>query len=174
MGAPPSPRDFSRHPGALRAWLVWWVVLAALWLALVDTVVVPELVVGALAAAIAATGAVLVRAQRQVLLRPRAAWAPGALRALAQFVPDLVPLATALWRRGVRRGDDRGRLVEVPYGAVGDEPEQAAHRVLTEALGSFAPNSIVVDVDTQRRTLLVHELVPTDDPAAGAKPLPEP
>ena len=174
MAAPPSPRDFSRHPGALRAWLVWWVVLAALWLALVDTVVVPELVVGALAAAIAATGAVLVRAQRRVLLRPRAAWAPGALRAMARFVPDLVPLATTLWRRGVRRADDRGRLVEVPYGAVGDEPEQAAHRVLTEALGSFAPNSIVVDVDTQRRTLLVHELVPTDDPAAGATPLPEP
>src|ERR671932_626604 len=99
---------------------------------------------------------------------------PGALRALARFVPDLVPLATTLWRRGVRRADDRGRLVEVPYGAVGDEPEQAAHRVLTEALGSFAPNSIVVDVDTERRTLLVHELVPTDDPAAGAKPLPEP
>ena len=99
---------------------------------------------------------------------------PGALRALARFVPDLVPLATALWRRGVRRADDRGRLVEVPYGAVGDDPEQAAHRVLTEALGSFAPNSIVVDVDTERRTLLVHELVPTDDPAAGAKPLPEP
>jgi multisubunit Na+/H+ antiporter MnhE subunit len=150
------------------------VLLAALWLALVDTVVVPELVVGALAAAIAATGAVLVRAQRRVLLRPRAAWAPGALRAMARFVPDLVALATTLWRRGVRRADDRGRLVEVPYGAVGDDPEQAAHRALTEALGSIAPNAIVVDVDTDRRTLLVHELVPTDDPAAGAKPLPEP
>lgn len=175
MAAPPTPRDRSRHPGALRAWLVWWVLLAALWLALVDTVVGPELIVGALAAAVAATGAVLVRAQRQVLLRPRAAWAPGVLRVLARFVPDLVPLAKALWRRGVRRADEHGRLVELPYGAVAkDDPEQAAHRVLTEALGSFAPNSIVVDVDTDRRTLLVHELVPTDDPAAGAKPLPEP
>ena len=174
MAAPPPPRDTPRHPGALRAWLVWWALLAALWLALVDTVVGPELVVGAVAAAVAATGAVLVRAQRQVLLRPRASWVPGALRAIVAFVPDLVPLAKALWRRGVRRADDRGRLVEVPYGAVGDDPEQAAHRVLTEALGSFAPNAIVVDVDTERRTLLVHELVPTDDPAAGAKPLPEP
>jgi multisubunit Na+/H+ antiporter MnhE subunit len=175
MAATPSPREPSRHPGAVRAWLVWWALLAALWLALVDTVVVPELVAGAVAAAIAATGAVVVRAQRRVLLRPRAAWARGALRAVARFGPDLVPLARALWRRGVRRADERGRLVELPYGAVAeDDPEQAAHRVLTEAFGSVAPNAIVVDVDTERRVLLVHELVPTDDPAAGAKPLPEP
>jgi multisubunit Na+/H+ antiporter MnhE subunit len=174
MAATPSPRDPSRHPGAVRAWLVWWVLLAALWLALVDTVVVPELVAGAVAAAIAATGAVLVRGRRQILLRPRAAWAPAALRAMARFGPDLVPLATALWRRGVRRSGERGRLVEVPYGAVGDDPEAAAHRVLTEAIGSFAPNSIVVDVDRERRVLLVHELVATDDPAAGAAPLPDP
>ena len=164
MAAAP-PRDPSRHPGALRAWLVWWALLAALWLALVDTVVVPELV----------TGAVLVRRQRRVLLRPRAAWTPGALRALARFGPDLVPLVHALWRRGIRRADERGRLVEVPYEAVAeDDPEAAAHRALTEALGSFAPNTLVVGIDRERRTLLVHELVPTDDPAAGAKPLPEP
>jgi multisubunit Na+/H+ antiporter MnhE subunit len=174
MAVTPSPRDPSRHPGAVRAWLVWWALLAGLWLALVDTVVVPELVAGAVAAAIAATGAVLVRGRRQVLLRPRAAWLPGALRAIARFGPDLVPLASALWRRGVRRADERGRLVEVPYGAVADDREAAAHRVLTEALGSFTPNSIVVDVDTERRVLLVHELVPTSDPAAGAAPLREP
>jgi hypothetical protein len=32
----------------------------------------------------------------------------------------------------------------------------------------------VVGVDHERRTMLVHELVPTDDPAAGAQPLPDP
>jgi hypothetical protein len=136
--------------------------------------VAPELVAGAVAAAIAATGAVVVRRQRRVLLRPRAAWAPAALRVAARFVPDLVPLGRALWRRGIRRADERGAIFEVPYAAVGDDPEATAHRVFTEALGSFAPNAIVVDVDAERRTLLVHELVPTGDPAASAKPLPEP
>src|ERR671929_81888 len=29
MAATPSPRDPTRHPGAVRAWLVWWVLLAA-------------------------------------------------------------------------------------------------------------------------------------------------
>jgi multisubunit Na+/H+ antiporter MnhE subunit len=46
--------------------------------------------------------------------------------------------------------------------------------VFTEALGSLAPNTLIVDVDRERRVLLVHQLVPTDDPAAEAKPLPEP
>jgi multisubunit Na+/H+ antiporter MnhE subunit len=175
MAATPSPRDPPRHPGVVRAWLVWWALLTALWLALVDTVVVPELVAGAVGAAIAATGAVLVRGRRQVLLRPRAAWLPGALREIARFGPDLVPLATALWRRGVRRADEHGRLLEVPYGAVADDdPEAAAHRALTEAVGSIAPNTVVVDIDRERRVVLVHELVATSDPAARAKPLPEP
>jgi multisubunit Na+/H+ antiporter MnhE subunit len=174
MAATPSPRDRPRHPGAARAWVIWWALLAALWLALVDTVVVPELVAGAVAAAIAATGAVLVRGQRRLLLRPRAAWARHAGGPLRAAVTDLAPLLRALWRRGIRRRRERGRLVEVPYAAVGDDPEAAAHRVFTQALGSLAPNTLVVSVDRERGKLLVHQLVPTRDPAAEAKPLPEP
>jgi multisubunit Na+/H+ antiporter MnhE subunit len=173
MPAAPSPRDRPRHPGAARAFAAWWALLAALWLALVDTVVVPELVAGAAAAAIAATGAVVVRGQRRLLLRPRAAWLRAVPPAVGRAVTDLGPLLGALWRRGVRRHDERGVLVEVPYGAVADDPTAAAHRALTQALGTFAPNTIVVDVDRDRRTLLVHQLVPTDDPAAAAKPLPD-
>ena len=161
MAATPSPRDRPRHPGAVRAWLIWWALLAALWLALVDTVVVPELVTGALAAAIAATGAVVVRGRRRLLLRPRAAWARAALGPLRRTVTDLGPLAVALWRRGILRRDERGALTEVPYTAVGDDP-------------SASVNTLVVDIEADRRTLVVHELVPTDDPAARAKPLPDP
>jgi multisubunit Na+/H+ antiporter MnhE subunit len=174
MAATPSSRERSRHPGAARAWLVWWALLMALWLALVDTVVAPELVAGAVCAAIAASGAVIVRQQRRLLLRPRLGWIRFAGRPLRHAVTDLGPLARALWRRGVRRRDERGVLVEVPYTAVADTPRAAAHRVFTEALGSLAPNTIVVGVDHERRVLLVHQLVPTDDPAADAQPLPDP
>jgi multisubunit Na+/H+ antiporter MnhE subunit len=174
MAGPPTPRDRPRHPGAVRAWLIWWALLAALWLALVDTVVAPELVAGAVAAAIAATGAVIVRRHRVLLLRPRAAWIRHAAGPLRHAVTDLAPLARALWRIGVRRRDEGGALVEVPYAAVGDAPRDAAHRVLTEALGSLGPNTLVVAIDRDRRTMLVHELVPTGDPAANAAPLPDP
>jgi multisubunit Na+/H+ antiporter MnhE subunit len=174
MAATPSPRDRPRHPGAVRAWVIWWALLAALWLALVDTVVVPELVVGAIAAAIAATGAVIVRGERQLLLRPRLSWIRYAGGPLRRTVTDLGPLARALWRRGGRRRPERGALVELPYAAVAQDPDAAAHRVFTQALGSLAPNTLVVDLDRERGTLLVHQLVPTDDPAAEAKPLPDP
>ena len=168
----PSPAR-QRHPGAVRAWLVWWLLLAALWLALVDTVVTPELVTGGVAAAVAATGAVIVRGQRRLLLRPRAAWLRAAGRPLRGTVTDLGPLVGVLWRRGIRREPGSGELIELPYAAVADEPEAAAHRVLTQTLGSLAPNSIVVEIDRDRRTVLVHQLAPTADPAA-ARPLPEP
>jgi hypothetical protein len=32
----------------------------------------------------------------------------------------------------------------------------------------------VVDIERDRRTMVVHEVVPTGDPAARAKPLPDP
>jgi multisubunit Na+/H+ antiporter MnhE subunit len=89
---------------------------------------------------------------------------------LRRTVTDLGPLARAL----VRRRDERGALIELPYGAVADTPEAATHRAFTEALGSLAPNTLVVDIDRDRHVLIVHQLVPTADPAAEAKPLPEP
>jgi hypothetical protein len=128
----------------MRAWVSWWVILAALYLWLADNPAPPELVVGAVAAAIGATGAVLVRRQRRTLLRPRPAWLREAWRPLLGLYGDLVPLVRALPRRGATAG-----FVATPLG----EP------ALTEALGSLAPNSIVVDVDHERGVALVHRLV---------------
>jgi hypothetical protein len=42
-----------------RNWLVWWLLCAALWMLLDDTILLPELVDGAAAAAIGATGSTL-------------------------------------------------------------------------------------------------------------------
>ena len=164
MPGPESSRP--RQPGAVRAWAVWWVLLAALWLALVDNTPLSELVAGAVAAAIAATGAVLVRGQRRVVTRPDPRWLGRVWRPLARLAADIRALVAALPRRGAGSA-----LTEVPYAAVGEEPREAAHRVLTQALGSLGPNTIVVDVDQERGTMLVHQLVPTPDPAADAQPL---
>jgi hypothetical protein len=145
--------------------LTWWLSLAALYLLLADSVVAPELAVAALAAAIGATGAVLVRRQQRVRLRPRLRWLRGAWRPLLGMAADVVPLARALGRRG------GGRYFEVPFGAVGEGPEDAAYRALTEALGSLAPNTIVVAIDRERGVLIAHQLAPARDPAAAATPL---
>jgi hypothetical protein len=56
----------------VRGWLAWWTLSAGLWLALVDNTAVAELAAGAVAAAVAATGAVAVR--RDSPRRPPPGW----------------------------------------------------------------------------------------------------
>jgi multisubunit Na+/H+ antiporter MnhE subunit len=153
------------------AWAGWWIVLAALYALLADNPAVPERVTGAVAAAIGATGAVLVRRERHLLVRPRLRWLKGAWRPLRGVAGDVVPLTTALVERLLGR-PSRAALVEVPFPETGDRPEDAAYRALTEVLGTLAPNTIVVDVDREREVLIAHQLVRTSDPAAAATPLP--
>jgi multisubunit Na+/H+ antiporter MnhE subunit len=127
----------------LRAWVTWWVVGAALWLALVDRIEAAELAAGAAAAAIGATGAVIVRRDRRLGLAPR-----DVARAAWSMVADLPVLVTALVRRGILRRPGRGRIVEVP----------AARGAFAEALGSAGPNTMVLDVDRRRRVARAHRL----------------
>jgi multisubunit Na+/H+ antiporter MnhE subunit len=150
-----------------RVWLTWWVLLAALYVLIDDSVLLPELVVGALAAAIGATGATLVHRERQVLLKGDVRWLRALWRPLAGLVADLWPLLRALPRRG-----GTGGMVEIPFDATTDGPRNTARRALTEALGTLAPNTIVVRIDTDRGVVIAHQLVSTDDPAAGATPVP--
>jgi multisubunit Na+/H+ antiporter MnhE subunit len=151
----------------LRVWLTWWVLLAALYLVVDDSVLVPELVVGAFAAAVGATGATLVHRERQVLLRGEVRWLRALWRPLLGLVTDLWPLLRALPRRG-----GTGGYVEVPFDATSDSPRDTARRALTEALGTVAPNTIVVRVDTDRGVVVAHQLHATDGPAAQATPVP--
>jgi multisubunit Na+/H+ antiporter MnhE subunit len=155
----------------VRAWLAWWLALAALYLLLADTVVVPELATGAVAAALGATAAALVRRARPAP-RPQARWLGAALRPLLGVIGDLAPLARVLVVRGILRRPGAGALVEVPFRATSDDPDDVAHRALTQALGSLAPNTVVVDIDKERGVLIAHQLSLTSDAASRATPLP--
>jgi hypothetical protein len=141
-----------------RAWLIWFGLLFALYLLLVDTVLVPELVVGAVAAAVGATGAVLVRRQRKLILRPRPRHLAQAVTPLLRLFGDLPLLARVLVTRGILRRAGSGRLEETPFTALRDTPEDATERAFAEALGSLAPGEIVVAVDRERAVLVRHRL----------------
>jgi hypothetical protein len=147
-----------RAPAA--AWGWWWLVLFALYALLADSVVAPELVVGAVVAALGATGALLVRRDRPFLLRPRLDWLRGAWRPLLGLFGDLVPLARALAGSGLRGRPPRSGYVERPLepAQAGEDREAAGRQALTEILGSLAPNTVVVDVDTERSVVVTHRL----------------
>jgi multisubunit Na+/H+ antiporter MnhE subunit len=144
----------------LRPWLAWWVVCAALWLALVDRVPASELVAGAVVAAVGATGAVLVRRREGfVVWRPPRGAAGHALRQTAGLITDVPALLRVLWRRGVLRRAGHGALVERPFADLAPRaPRDVADRALIEALGSLAPATVVLDLDVERRVATEHRL----------------
>jgi multisubunit Na+/H+ antiporter MnhE subunit len=147
--------------GALRAGVVWWVLCAALWLALVDTVALPELATGAAVAAGATAAALLVRARRQLITRIRPVWALRAAGEIVRMVAELPLLVAVLWRRGVLRRDERGAIVASPLASTDpDDPLEAGDRVAAAVVGSMAPAGIVVEVDREGGAILEHRLAP--------------
>ncbi len=161
------PSGGGGRSGAVRAWVGWWLVSAAIYLVLVDTVVLPELVTGAVIAVIGASGATLVRAQRRVVMRPRARWLVALWRPIVSYPRDLWTITRAL----AQPAPVRGKLYGVPFAAGAPDARSATRRVLGPTAGSFAPNTFVVGLDPASGLLLVHQLVPSDDPVADADPL---
>lgn len=149
---------------ASRAFLGWAAVAAAmfaLWMLLVDTREVPQLIAGAAVAALAAGGSELARRQGIARVRIRGRWLLRAWRPPASVPRDLVRLARAL-----ARPRDTGRFRALPF-AAGDDPEGRGREALAELAGSFSPNTYVVGVDRGRGLLLVHQLVPDGQPEAA-------
>ena len=141
--------------------VAWWVVLAGLWLALIDNHHLDELTAGLAATLIGTAVAVLafdrmspgVRVPvRAAAVLPRVAW---------RMALDSGLLLRALWQTVVLRRPVRGRWVSEPIDDA-DTPAARGHRVLTVLVGSATPNRIVGEADGGR--LIVHQLVGADEP----------
>lgn len=157
------------------AWVAWWVLLMAFWVWVDDSVDLAELLAGAGAAAIATSVTELVQHQSQTHLRLRADWLAPAATLPRQLVRDMRVLLVVLWRRLAKGEQPPSRFALVPVDPGGDRPEGAVRRALLTAGLSVTPNTFVLDVDRQRRALVVHQLVPapvTDAGARAARPRP--
>jgi multisubunit Na+/H+ antiporter MnhE subunit len=146
-------------------WVLAWFVGAALWLLLTDSPKLPELLAGALVAAIAASGTEVVRRQGLARIALRPSLLRRALVPIVGAVPDCGRLVFAAFAQLFERRPARGRIVAIPFGHGGDAPAENGRRALAMALGSFAPNTIVVGIDPERERLLAHQLVPTREPS---------
>jgi multisubunit Na+/H+ antiporter MnhE subunit len=165
----------SPAPGLLNQvvfWAISWVLLTGLYILLVlDSVDIAELVMGAVAAAFGATAATVVRAQRLVVFRPQLRWAFRLWRLPLQAARDTGVLVAVLWRRLVLRQPVDGSFRAVRFRATGEDPEAAARRAIAKGVGSFAPNTYVLDIDREHELILVHQLVPQPDRPKEIDPL---
>jgi multisubunit Na+/H+ antiporter MnhE subunit len=148
-----------------RAWVAWWAVFFALWLLLV-TISWQEVAAGAVAAAIAATGAETVRANDRLRFRPQARWLAKAIVLPPRIMRDTWLLVRVLVRRIVTREPPDSAFRKVPFEAGGDDARSSARRALVKAGWSAAPNTVVIGVDREENLVLVHQLVP--EPQRGA------
>jgi multisubunit Na+/H+ antiporter MnhE subunit len=156
------PRLSPSHGALARAitWLAWWAALAAIWLLLVDTVDPEELLVGALAASVAASVAIAMQRRGYIRFWPRARWARYVPNLVRDVVVDTGLLTVAVWRKLVLRQPVRGETIRVPFHHGGDNGRDGARRALVNFAVSLTPNSYVVDIDPEADSLLVHRLVP--------------
>jgi multisubunit Na+/H+ antiporter MnhE subunit len=143
----------------LRFWIAWYVALVVLWLAFVDTFATEEMVLGLVAAAMAATAAELVRSQDLVRFGMRASWLRDLGQLPWQVVRDSWVLAVALWRHCTGH-PVRGVFRVVPFPTEADDAYSAGRRALVTALVSATPNTVVVGVEGGEGEMLVHQLVP--------------
>lgn len=162
------PSQAPRSPLRLAlGWVGWWVVLAALWVALVDTTKLQELVAAAVAAAIGATAAQAVDALGLVGLRVHPSWLAGLWRPILRIIPDVAALTWTVLRRLAGR-PAAGAMAELAFHA-GDDQETRA--VMTKVAGSLAPGGYVVRIDEDEGRMIVHTLPAADDPARQVDPL---
>src|SRR5438874_5665109 len=142
-------------------WSLGWIFAAALYLLLIDITDLPELLVGIGAALLAATGLELAREQAIVGESIRGRWLLRLHRPLLRVPVDVGLVSVAAVAGLGRRGSPQGRFRVVRFTGSDDERHERGRRALSEAFGSFAPNTIVVGIDNERGLILAHQLRPT-------------
>jgi hypothetical protein len=62
----------------------------------------------------------------------------------------------------------RGEFLVRDFDAGGDDVSGAAHRAYTVMAAGYSPNAYVIDIDQERNTVLLHDLIPykrSEEPA---------
>jgi multisubunit Na+/H+ antiporter MnhE subunit len=143
----------------VRAWLAWFVALNLAWFLLIDSLVLAEEVLGLFASALAATVAVALGRQRIFQFRPRWEWLLPAWRLPGRTLRETGWVLGALARQLAGGPAARGSFRQIPVSLPDEESPSATKRALLTAGLSFPPNSFVLEIDSDREQMLVHELI---------------
>ena len=142
-----------------------FLIAGGFYLLLIDTTSSPELYAGAAAALLAALGCAAVNRNGLRGARPGRMAPRRVARAAGQIPVDVVRVSAAALAQLAAPRPVRGEWRTVPF-RHGDRDDggDMGRRALAEAVGSLAPNTIVIGVDAERDVLLVHQLRPGGGP----------
>jgi hypothetical protein len=140
------------------AWSLGWVFAGALYFLLIDITDLPELIVGAGAAVLAATGLELAREQRVAGESIRTRWLVRAYRPFLKVPSDIATVSAAAIVQLVRRERMVGEFRAVRFAGGENAVLESGRCGLAEGFGSLAPNTIIVGVDRERELILAHQL----------------
>jgi multisubunit Na+/H+ antiporter MnhE subunit len=138
-----------------------WIVLSVFEIALIGRLDAEETPVGVAIALLATLVAVGALAVGNVTYAFRIAWLWLPLLVVRNVVRDTFVVYGALLRR-LTGGRIEDAFLEIPFEPGGDDPASAARRALATAGVSTSPNEIVLEIDAEKRTMLVHALVVTN------------
>lgn len=141
------------------SWLVWWVLLMAFWVWIDDSLMLAELVAGAVVAAAAATLTEIVQYQSSSHVRIRIEWLARALRLPWQILTDTGVVLQALWRVLVSGDEPPSGFEAIPVRYGDDSDEGATRRALILGGSSVSPNTFALGFDERNDVLIVHRLV---------------
>lgn len=130
----------------------------AFYLLLIDTTSLPELYVLAGVALACGIGFELAREQGFVEARVLPRWLLRGWRLIWRIPADIAIVCWEALAQLVRPRPTRGVFRATAFGASARTSDDAGRRALTETLGSFAPNTIIVGIDAERGLLLTHQL----------------
>jgi hypothetical protein len=143
---------------SLAAASVGFALAAAFYMALIDTVDLPELY--AAIAAVLLGGGAYEAARRQGIAEARLSvrWLGRSGRVVASVPQQIVWVSGEALAQLVRPQQARGTLRAVPFRTGGEGSDDVGRRALAEALGSVPPNTLVIGIDPDHDLLLVHQL----------------
>lgn len=143
---------------SLAAASVGFVLAAAFYMLLIDNVGLPELYAAIAAVLLAGAAAGAARHQGVAEAQLSWRWMARAPRVLASVPQQIAWVSWEAIVQLVRPRAQRGRFRAVAFRAGGGDAEAVGRRAVAEALGSVAPNTIVIGVDGDSDLLLVHQL----------------
>jgi multisubunit Na+/H+ antiporter MnhE subunit len=154
--------------GTIKASVIEYAFLFALWMLFVSMIKPQEMIAGAVAAFIAVVADATIKTIGFAKFKPRAEWLPLIFWEAWYALDGTWAILVALFKH-IFGKESEAEFVAVPVKAGGDDPESWARRTLLTAYLTIPPNFIVLGIDIEQQRLLVHQVSPTPVPLIAKK-----